>query len=60
MRWTALVGSAFATLGAAQEPAVSYVQFPERSIHDVVVADADGNGGDDLIVSLRAGDDVTL
>ncbi|MGA1522418.1 MAG: FG-GAP repeat domain-containing protein [Planctomycetota bacterium] len=57
MRWTALVGSAFATLGAAQEPAVSYVQFPERSIHDVVVADADGNGGDDLIVSLRAGDD---
>jgi hypothetical protein len=57
MRGTALACCALAALSAAQEPGVSYVQFPGRSIQDVVVADADGDGGDDLVVSLRASED---
>jgi hypothetical protein len=46
-----------AVLCTAQEPEVSYVQFPGRSIHDVVLTDADGDGGADLVVSLRSGDE---
>ncbi|MDA1220999.1 MAG: VCBS repeat-containing protein [Planctomycetota bacterium] len=52
-----LTALALATCCSAQEPQVSYVQFPERSIHDVVLADADGDGAGDLVVSLRAGKD---